>query len=466
MTILFAMAGEAGHHVATFRLARALASRGHRVLYLGLARMAALVESQGFPYLTFAGDLVPAIEGPPIGRRAAKQRLAAFLERIEGGELDHVLRSAGPGLVLCDPLLWYVGLRALRLGIPTVNLPVVLMSHANAVVPPISCGLDPTSASPFRVRAEWARLRARALLSRWFAPLSLPHAPHPLQAQHMVDVFLRAAPRSGYRCAENETYFRGEFGPYLALPELVLCPRAFQLPGVSEKNRVYLADFVDLDRAEEPMAVGTRRPLVLASLGTAAPAYPHAPRFFRAVAEASRLRPDWQLVLHVGDHPRGSALGGDTANLLVRDRVPQIALLRQASAMVTHGGLNSIMECVHLGVPMVIVPGLRDQPGNALRARHHHLALTARMDRITAAEMVALLEQAMSDASLREALARFRQKIAEEPGMAGAIDFIESHAEGRGLRQHAGRSSMGDTAPRTEEPQLLPRQGRETPRPD
>ena len=31
----------------------------------------------------------------------------------------------------------------------------------------------------------------------------------------------------------------------------------------------------------------------------------------------------------------------------------------------------SIMECIHFQVPMVIIPGLRDQPGNMARAVHH-----------------------------------------------------------------------------------------------
>ncbi len=251
---------------------------------------------------------------------------------------------------------------------------------------------------------------------------------HPARVQHLIHVFHRMAPRSGYRCVENETYFRGEFGPYLALPEIVLCPSAFQFPGGPQKSRVFLGDFVELDRAEESLALDGERPLVLASLGTAAHLYPHAPRFFRAVVEASRLRPDWQFVLHTADHPIRSALGGDTFNLLVRSRVPQIALLCKAAVMVTHGGINSIMECVHLGVPMVIFPGLRDQPGNAARARHHHLAIVARMSRVTPAGLVDLLQQAVGDPSLRDSVLRFRQRIVEEPGVAAVVDLIESYA--------------------------------------
>ncbi len=44
------------------------------------------------------------------------------------------------------------------------------------------------------------------------------------------------------------------------------------------------------------------------------------------------------------------------SNFLVRRYVPQLALLQRATAFVTHGGMNSLMEAVWYGVPLVMVP--------------------------------------------------------------------------------------------------------------
>ncbi|MFH1964237.1 MAG: nucleotide disphospho-sugar-binding domain-containing protein [Acidobacteriota bacterium] len=248
---------------------------------------------------------------------------------------------------------------------------------------------------------------------------------------HLIDVFLRIAKRSGYPCEENKTYWFGEMGPRLVLPEIVLCPKAFQLPGSPADGRRYLGYPVDTERCEEPLAddaLDNGKPLVFCSLGTSAFFYPHARRFFKAVVDAGRLRKDWQFVLHVGDFQEADELGPPGPNLLISKRVPQLALLREASVMVTHGGLNSIMECIHFGVPMVIVPGLRDQPGNAARAVHHGIAVTAGMARITPEKLVDLIGRAMGDTGIRQGLAGMQRKIADEQDLEKNIRFIESYA--------------------------------------
>jgi zeaxanthin glucosyltransferase len=439
LRIGFAMLAETGHHAGTFRLARSLRARGHDVCYLGLPTLAPLVEAQGFRYLPFADDRASEAEagrGPLARRLAAERRFADFLARIEAGPLDACLRQLDPDVLLCDPFVWYVGLRAWRLRIPTINLSVVLTSHPNPTVPPIVSGLDPATAGPLRVYTEWARWRVRALFGKQLASLLLGRFRAPARLHHLHGVFRRIARGADYPCRVNDTYVRGEMGPRLVLPEIVLCPRVFELPGVDE-NRCYAGDFVDRDRIEPALVVPGTGPLILASLGTSPTTYPHAPRFFRAVAAASRLRPDWRFVLHTGGHPAHHTLGGDTANLVVREQVPQLALLAQAAAMITHGGINSLMECVEWGVPMLVVPGLRDQPGNAVRARRAGIALTATMSRIGPAEIVERVGRAMSDDGMRGRLAAMRQAIARENGLATAVDFIESRALGRA--RHAAR---------------------------
>ena len=78
---------------------------------------------------------------------------------------------------------------------------------------------------------------------------------------------------------------------------------------------------------------------------------------------------------------------------------------------------------------MVIVPGLRDQPGNATRAVHHGLAVTARMAHLTAEMLVTLIARAMADCGIREALAQIKRAIADEKSMATSIQFLETFSK-------------------------------------
>jgi zeaxanthin glucosyltransferase len=58
------------------------------------------------------------------------------------------------------------------------------------------------------------------------------------------------------------------------------------------------------------------------------------------------------------DAPRIRAL---PAHVLAVPYAPQLALLRRASAMVNHAGTNSVMECLALGTPMIVLPLTNDQ---------------------------------------------------------------------------------------------------------
>jgi UDP:flavonoid glycosyltransferase YjiC (YdhE family) len=59
-----------------------------------------------------------------------------------------------------------------------------------------------------------------------------------------------------------------------------------------------------------------------------------------------------------GDRSRLREVPGDW---LVREHLPQVALLRAAAAAVTHGGNNSVTEAATFGVPLVVLPFSTDQ---------------------------------------------------------------------------------------------------------
>ena len=442
------MLSEGGHYAGTFGLAKALHDRGHRIVYLGLADFEDLVKSQGFEFISFAEDLMPrgsvdrfltSQSNPPRGiparwkKRMEDERLfRAYLHRIENGPLDECLLKSGADVLLCDALVWYAALRAQRLGIPTINITLNLTLHANAVIPPVIFHMLPASLrmSGLCVLAAWKWMRLKFFFTKRLASVLFGAYRYPIRMHHLIDVFLRIGRRSGYRCVENQTYRYGEIAPRLMLPEIALCAEAFQLPGSPDEGRTYLGTSVDLDRNEMPLdaEIPADKPLILCSLGTNATYYPYSNRFFRSVIEAGRLRGDWSFVLHIGKHTRIPMCGEIPPNVVVGEQIPQLALLSRAAVMVHHGGTSSIRECVHFEVPMVITPGLRDQPGNAVRAVHHGLAISASMKHLDAAQLVELIDRAIHSSSIRQNLAKMKQRIAAENGMERCIEMIEKTA--------------------------------------
>lgn len=165
------MHGEAGHHLGTFRLARALVSRGHRVTYLGLPRVRQLVEDQGFAFIAFAEDLF-SVTGDAQERPVAGEALfRRYTTAIVDGSLDACLLSARPDLLLCDSFLWYVALRALRLGLPTLQISTSLFLFDNALIPPAVTSLRPGRGvlSALRISLAWKLMHLRYLVTKRLA---------------------------------------------------------------------------------------------------------------------------------------------------------------------------------------------------------------------------------------------------------------------------------------------------------
>ena len=63
-----------------------------------------------------------------------------------------------------------------------------------------------------------------------------------------------------------------------------------------------------------------------------------------------------RVLIAVGPHPDAARLGRPPANTLVRASVPQLEVLRHTAVFVTHGGMNSALEGLANGVPLVVIP--------------------------------------------------------------------------------------------------------------
>jgi zeaxanthin glucosyltransferase len=82
-------------------------------------------------------------------------------------------------------------------------------------------------------------------------------------------------------------------------------------------------------------------------------------------------RPEFQVVLSVGQNADLDHLRPVPENIIVVRSAPQIELLKRATLCVTHASLNTTLESLAQGVPMVAHPIGYDQPGTAARIAYH-----------------------------------------------------------------------------------------------
>lgn len=161
-------------------------------------------------------------------------------------------------------------------------------------------------------------------------------------------------------------------------------------------------------------------PLIYVSFGTTQNRNLHL--YDAVVQMAGNL--DAQVVLSLGGATTIELAAELPRNLLVVPFAPQLDILEKAVLMITHAGMNSTLECLAAGVPMVAVPVAHDQHGVAAR-----IEWTGTGVRIPAAECEARLREAvetvLANPSFRESARRFQRIIAEANGLSRAADIIE-----------------------------------------
>ncbi|NLU69361.1 macrolide family glycosyltransferase [Streptomyces sp. HNM0574] len=170
---------------------------------------------------------------------------------------------------------------------------------------------------------------------------------------------------------------------------------------------------------ERPAGAGK---VLLVSLGSA---YTHLPGFYRECLAAFGGLPDWHVVLQVGKHTDRAELGEIPPNVEVHSWVPQLAILEQADAFVTHAGMGGSSEGLFTGTPMIAVPQGAEQPANADRLVE--LGVARRLDTAdaTATALRTALLELTSDAEVARRLARLRAEVRAEGGTVHAADLIE-----------------------------------------
>lgn len=197
-----------------------------------------------------------------------------------------------------------------------------------------------------------------------------------------------------------------------SLPEFVACvrrrialfAREFQPEGDTFDERyVFAGPCLTERRFQGTWSPPDDAPVVLATIDA------------QTCANAARGMP-WHLVAK-GDVEKPSP------NVEAHHDVPQLAVLEHASVFITHGGLAGVMEALHHGVPMIVVPRMTDQRLNGQRVEE--LGLGVVLDRVTVEGVRSLVGQLMSDSAISARVKDMRRMIHQSGGSALAADVVE-----------------------------------------
>ena len=118
-------------------------------------------------------------------------------------------------------------------------------------------------------------------------------------------------------------------------------------------------------------------------------------------------------------------------NMWGAEFVPQTSVLPLVDLVITHGGNNTVVESLHFGKPMVVLPLFWDQPDNAQRVQESGLGIRLDPYRCTERELLQSIERLLGDAPLRARLTTISQRLQANPGTRQAADLIQRLAQSR-----------------------------------
>jgi zeaxanthin glucosyltransferase len=409
-----------GHLNPLIALSRQLMARGHRVTFVQRPELEARVCQHGVEFSPIGMSSVGSREHGRAGSQSKSLSGIAALRygiRRIVGDMEMFLREAPAALTGAgvDTLI----MDEIALSGPTLAemlcLPYFIVSTS---VPHNFGWTSPRQvAEPSSWFAYWQNALLQVSVFRMRGPV-----------RRSLDNYRRQAGLGPIR--EIETAFP-ELAHITQLPQCLDFPRS-----VLPRNFYYAGPFLDQaarPSVEFPWNRLDGRPVVYASLGTARSS---EPAIFRLISEACDGL-NVQLVISLGGRRDPKMFDGLPGQPLVVRDAPQLELLKKAEIVITHGGLNTALETLMEGKPMVVIPKAFDQPAVAARLAWLRVAEVLPPRTLSARQIHSSLVKLLYDPSYREGARDVQARIRSARGLERAADVIEEALERFAKRQRS-----------------------------
>lgn len=431
-TALFIMMPFPSHFFAGFNLARQLQARGYRIVFAGRPYSQPIIEKEGFTFrsLTYATEFcsitpklwIALFMKSLFDQTYTRQRYKEFCQ--EANALYALLNQENPDLLIVDSRLSYYAL-LLRQKVKVVIFNTKLSTKQATGVPPLESTRISSNSLPDRLFAaftwfsliKWYQLRIMlrkaALLNR--------------DESYFYKRFMKG--KGAFTSAGN--HLLDSYHPALEqIPKLITYPKALEyswkgptadewyieMPFVRDESKYWTPQYEATIAwlLEQKKTAGPQTHIVYCSLGTLVESQAIRTKLFlEKVLKAVRNLPQIQLILTTG----GVQVDRQQSNNIhVLDKVPQLSLLKHCDLMITHGGLNSMTECLQAGVPMLAAPLIlgSDHCGNVARIEANGFGLAGDMLLDTPENIRTKILRILSDPSYRDRVRNARLQTPTE----------------------------------------------------
>ncbi|MBE9169557.1 glycosyltransferase [Pleurocapsales cyanobacterium LEGE 06147] len=400
--------GATGHLNTIFPLGHELQQREHRVTIFSAPDIQPKAQAAGFNfcniYTAVDSRAVPNQPAQPeklaniTGINRTFQNFARYAEtRLQNSTM---IQEQDIEALLIDLSIFEGGTIADYLNLPYITICCILPFYQDPAIPPIATTwkYNPAWWAQLRNRVAYSLFNLMAqpvlqVISRYRQGWNLPAYTHPNDIFSKLAVITRHIPEFEFpRQLPPHFHFTGSFHESIARQ-----PVGFPFERLNEK------------------------PLIYASMGTIQNRFDFV---FYTIAEACTSL-DVQLVISLGGGLEAQAFSNLPGNPLVVKYAPQLELLQRASLNITHAGLNTTLESLSYGVPMVAIPVTDDQPGVAARIAWTGTGELVKLSQLSVPKLRGAIERVLTEESYKQNAVRLQAVMRQTRGVNRAADIIE-----------------------------------------
>ncbi|MBV1874326.1 MAG: hypothetical protein KUG80_06080 [Gammaproteobacteria bacterium] len=309
-------------------------------------------------------------------------------------ELIETAREEGVDYIIYDACCIWGKYMAASLGIPGINFLTTIVSSPWIPFSDLQLGMHvaKTLAGGPKI-IPWAR----RLLMDMLAKIEVPYQGI---FYHMFDVFASVGDL-------NIVFNTEEYQPFADKLQ-----GNFEYVGASVPER--------RDEVNSEFASIGKKKLVYVSLGTL---HNNSVSFFRNCIDALKDT-DYEVIMSIGKTVKLEQLGTLPNNIKAYSFVPQLHILKSASAFITHGGMNSLNEGLYFGVPVIVCPQQFEQAFNGRRLQKMGIAKTLGTNAPSATAIHDAVNAVLNDKLMSGRTRAYSQKLREAGGHKKAAELI------------------------------------------
>ena len=447
-TILFDPIASTGHYNGSLQLARLLKQAGHQIVYIGPSEFKAKILQAGFLFYIFQPFTVKS-----SGKRDTflywidcfisffnDWRMKQMLKMLE--ELNEIIKKIDPDLILLDSnyiqKIAYYGKHKNKIAF----FETMVSEHYAPNIPPYNSTFIPKNNFFSKIYVDFLwfcrefHLRYRTIKARLVYFNNDFHSIcRKLSSEYGIEL---EKWKDAKRMTQTKVIPKN-------VTELIIPPLPFDFPRPEKPNVIHIGPLVNINRDNQILdgryinVINHIKNLkqkdknvtfIYASLGTMSEVSPaREKKFINALLKHCNSNKSCHIVFSVGNNYDIHKLPVIPENLHIFNKIPQLDILKHCDLMITHGGMNSLTECVLNKVPAIVYPLAKhwDQNGNAARVAYHGIGIRGSFKKISAKNLQANIEKMLANYNFYKAnMINMNEKMDIEKAAKECVKIVEA----------------------------------------